>query len=82
MPPPSCQTHVLNPLASQPRLTRGHLRFRRSLYLGGSLRGWPHYAPRGLTKLHRDVLRAYAATRTREGAVWRPTAHPADMSDP
>ena len=32
--------------------------------------------------LHREVLRAYTATRTRAGAAWPLTAHPADMSDP
>ena len=54
---------MLNPLASQPRLTRGHLRFRRSLYLGGAQGGlaalcavWPNEAaPRRLTRLHSDA---------------------------
>ena len=55
---PSRQTHVLNPLVSQPRLTRGgKLAVCCSLYLGGSLRGWPQYAPCGLTKLQ-AVLRS------------------------
>jgi hypothetical protein len=48
---PSRQTHAFSPLVPQPRLTRGHLRFSCSLYLGGSQGGWPRDAPCGLTKL-------------------------------
>jgi hypothetical protein len=84
---PSRQTHAFSPLVPQPRLTRGHLRFSCSLYLGGSQGGWPLRsapsppyqpaltAPRRLTRLHSDA-------HARRGAVWRPTAHPTDMSDP
>jgi len=69
---PSCQTHAFRTLASQPRLTRRETSGLLQLVSGrGARGGWPHYALFGLTKLHREVLRAYTATRTRAGAVWR-----------
>ena len=65
----------------------GHLRFDCSLYLGASQRGWPRDALFGLTKLHREVLRAYTATRThaRGGGVAPhspPSGHVRTLSAP
>jgi len=56
---PSRQTHAFRTLASQPRLTRRETSGLLQLVSGrGARGGWPHYALFGLTKLHREVLRA------------------------
>ena len=44
--------------------------------------GFDPHRPADQPSLHREVLRAYIATRTRAGVAWHLTAHPADMSDP
>ena len=60
---PSRQTHVLNPLASQPWLTRGALAVQLQLVSGRGVRGlaalcavWSdEAASRSLTRLHSDA---------------------------
>ena len=75
---PSRQTHVLNPLASQPRLTRGALAVPSQLVSGRVAAGlaalcavWSdEAAPRSLTRLHGPDMSAgwvvsYTAPRAR-----------------
>jgi hypothetical protein len=70
MPPPSRQTHAFSPQGSHPRLTRGTLAVPSQFVSGRGVRGADHeMRPADHPSLHREVLRAYTATRTRAGAA-------------